>query len=55
MATQVKVRTGFNVSIPPKDPKKNSRNLEEGETAFLSDEELALVGHQVEIIQPKAK
>lgn len=55
MATQVKVRTGFNVSIPPQDGKKNARNLEEGEVAFLSDEELSLVGHQVEIIQPKTK
>lgn len=53
MATQVTVRTGFNVYIPSDDPKKNARIIQEGETALLSDKELALVGHQVEIVQPK--
>jgi hypothetical protein len=49
---QVKVRSGFNVSIPPKDVKKSAKNIEEGEIAFLTPEEYNLVAHQVDVIEP---
>jgi hypothetical protein len=52
---QVKVRSGFNVFIPSSDPKKSGKNIDENETAYVSEAEYSLIAHQVDVIEAVAK